>query len=223
MFKSSHAIPEQICKSYLRFKSVEKLSTAAFSRRDCSQDAKSLFQKMCGVWLQQRCITYGSELRLFGKPVQIQLSVIEKTEIEALIREEVLNYAEKFNRFIFLQTLWHTKSCKLLKKRHNSTVELRDGSFVTLQVMLGIRTALTDELKYILIGKRLQPSNDAICNTQQYRITSTNLFIIATATDNITAFFPNALRSKCVRMPYKCVNNVQTYCIVRLVNNIETD
>jgi len=82
MFKSFHAIPEQICKSYLRFKSVEKLSTAAFSRRDCSQDAKRLFQKMCGVWLQQRCISYGPELRLFGKPVQIQLSVIEKTEIE---------------------------------------------------------------------------------------------------------------------------------------------
>jgi len=138
MFKSFHAIPEQICKSYLRFKTVEKLSTAAFSCSDCSQDAKSLFQKMCGVWLQQRCITYGPELRLFGKPIQIQLSVIEKTEIEALLREKVLNYAEKFNRFIFLQTLWHIESCKLLKKWHNSTVELRDGSFVTLQVMLGI-------------------------------------------------------------------------------------
>ncbi|KYQ58835.1 hypothetical protein ALC60_02163 [Trachymyrmex zeteki] len=223
MFKSSHAIPEQICKSYLRFKNVEKLSTAIFSRKDCSQDAKKLFQKMCGVFCPQQCITYGPELRLFGKPVQIQLSLIETTEIEALLQEKILNYAEKFDRFIFLQTLWHTESNKLLTKRHNSTVELRDGSFVTLQVMLCIRTALTDELKYILIGKRLQISNEAICNTQRYEMRSTSLFIIATATNSITAFFPNALRSKCVRMPYRCANDVQTYCIVRLVNNIETD
>lgn len=224
MFKSSNAIPEQICKSYLRYKSVEQLSTTAFSRRNCSQDAKNLFKRMSEVFRPQRCITYGSDLRLFGKSVQIQLSVIEKTEIEALIREEIQNYAEKFDRFIFLQTLWHTESYKLLKKRHNSTVELQDGSFVTLQSILGIRTTLSNELKYIIIGKRLQPSNEVICSTQQYRITSKNLFVIATATENITAFLPNVMRSKCVRMPYRCTNDGdQTYCIVRLVNNVETD
>lgn len=39
-------------------------------------------------------------------------------------------------------------------------------------------------------------------------------------TDSIVAVFPNMLYAKCVMIPY---NNVDKYCIIRLVNNIERD
>lgn len=85
MFRNSQAVPEQICKSYSRLKSAEKLSWKVFSHRNCPKDVKILHENMCGIFRLQRCIEYGPHLRLFGMSKQVQLPLIIKTAIEVYL------------------------------------------------------------------------------------------------------------------------------------------
>jgi len=59
-----------------------------------------------------------------------------------------------------------------------------------------------------------------ICKTNNPTLSSNRFFHVIRMTDFIVAIFPDMLYTKCVKIPY---DNVDKYCIVSLVNNIERD
>lgn len=207
MFRNSQAVPEQICKSYLRLKSAEKLSWKVFSHRNCPKDVKILHEKICGKYRLEHCIEYGSHLRSCDTPKQIQLPLIIKTAIEVYLQKTIVNEAQSFNRFIYNHTLWHVESYEKLQKRHNSTVQLSNGSFITIQAIFAIRTEVNDELYYIITGNILRPINYEICRTNSFTLSSNKFFIIAFTTTQIVAISPDMLCTKCIKIPFQVQEN----------------
>lgn len=116
--------------------------------------------------------------------------------------------------------MWHVESYEKLQKRHNSTAQLSNGSFITIQAMFVVRTEVDDELHYIIAGNILQPINHEICRTNSPMLSSNKLFIIASITAQIVAISPAMLCTKCIKIPLQENNHC---CIVRLVNDIERD
>ena len=118
MFKNSQSIPEQICKSYNRFRKIEHESLYTFSNPECPEDVKNLYVKLLGnVKVSQMCIEEGETLRIFGAYQYSKLSMIEKNVIEVLLDEEINVVAKLFNRFIQENVLWHGNDQNALEKR----------------------------------------------------------------------------------------------------------
>ena len=117
MFKNSQSIPEQICKSYNRFRKIKHESLYIFSNPECPEDVKNSYVKLLGnVKVSQMCIEEGETLRIFGAHQYSKLSMIEKNVIEVLLDEEINVVVKFFNRFIQENILWHGNDQNALKK-----------------------------------------------------------------------------------------------------------
>lgn len=117
MFRNSQAVPEQICKLYMRSKRVESSCLEVFSRPDCFENAKILYDKMNGMYHTKNYLEYEPYFKTFGKPVQKVLTLMEQTCIEALLHENILNESDCYKRFIFRNVLWHAENYEKLQRR----------------------------------------------------------------------------------------------------------
>lgn len=115
----------------------------------------------------------------------------------------------------------HRKLRETPKTTQYSTVQLSNGSFITVRAMFAIRTEVDDEL-HIITGNILQPINYDICKTNSPILSSSKFFIIASITTQIVAISPDMLCTKCIKIPFECQQSNHC-CIVRLVNDIERD
>lgn len=219
MFRNSQAVPEQICKLYMRSKRVGSLCSEMFSKPDCFQKAKLLYNKMSGIY-HIKTLEYESHYKIFGKPVRRMLTLVEQTCIEALLHENILNKTDCYKRFIFRNILWHAENYEKLKKRQNSTALLQNGIFIIISGIFVVRTVPNDYVRYVIIGKILNRTDIEICKTNNPTLSSNRLFHVTRITDSVVAIFPNMLYTKCIMIPY---DNVDKYCIIPLVNNIERD
>lgn len=220
LIKSSQAPAEQICKSYLRLINIRKESSLVFSRDNCSNSGQILYQKMLGSFRSKFCTQLGCFLRLFGAPVQITLTLVQQTCIEQLFQSPINNFAQKYDRFIYQNVLYHSTDYERLRKRRNGTVQLKDGTFVEITGIFIVQIVATNEMQYVILGNMLRPTDDIpICNDNELHISSNEFFHILTKSDDLIAIFPNMIHSKCVHMDYDC----QKIICVPLVNKVERD
>lgn len=74
--------------------------------------AKSLYDKL--TFQKNRsghCVQYGNSVRLFGASDYFSLTLIQKVEIERLIREEVSNNnVRSYKRFIVKNVFFHVEA-----------------------------------------------------------------------------------------------------------------
>lgn len=92
--------------------------------------------------------------------------------------------------------------------------------FIIISGIFVVRTVSNSYVRTVIIGKILNRVDIEICKTNNPILSSNRLFHVTRMTDSIIAVFPDMLYTKCVKIPY---DNVDKYCIVRLVNNIERD
>ena len=64
LYHNSQAVPKQICKTYFRLKTVDRISNMIFRDENCTVRGKLLFNKMFGSHKINSCIEYGPHLRL---------------------------------------------------------------------------------------------------------------------------------------------------------------
>ncbi|XP_071639254.1 uncharacterized protein [Temnothorax longispinosus] len=205
MFRNSQAVPEQICKLYMRSKRVESLCLEVFSRPDCFENAKILYDKISGTYHTKNYLEYGPYLKIFGKPVQRTLTLMEQTCIETLLHENILNESVCYKRFIFRNVLWHAENYEKFQKRQNSTVLLHNGMFIIISGIFGVRTVPNNYVRYVIIGKILNRVDVEICKTNNPTLSSNRFFHITRMTDSVVAVFPDMLNSKCVKILYDIV------------------
>ena len=220
MFRNSQSIPEQICKSYNRFRKIEDESLYTFSNPECREDVKNLYVKLLGnVKVSQMCIEEGETLRIFGAYQYSKLSMIEKNVIEVLLDEEINVVAKLFNRFIQENVLSHGNDQNALEKRQNSCALLKNGMIVLIKHIVQIKT-LQDHEKYVILANIYEEVERRACiaNDHVVRISTDGIFHICDLTQNILVCYASDIQEKMICMPYS-----DHYCITKLVNNIEKD
>ena len=83
MFKSSQSVPQQISRSYLRFKSIKQAAQTVFGKNNCSVQGRKLIATFLGqCYKTKACEKFGPFLRVFGSANTIKLTMIEKMLIE---------------------------------------------------------------------------------------------------------------------------------------------
>lgn len=215
LFHGTQCIPEQICKQYHRLRYV-KMHSDIFDREDCNYRVQSFYTSLMNQCRIKNCIEYGDSLRLFGKPKNTSLSVVEKIVIEERLQERVKEKCQMFQRFIFKNTLFHSNNYKRLKKRNNSYVLMNNNSLISISSVVGVQGVSSEETKYVLLGLMLNISNEDVCKNG--RFTSKLFSFVAEQTSTIVCYEVSCISSKCVGVPYK-----DKFCIFPLVNKVETD
>lgn len=155
MFRNSQAVPEQICKLYVRSKRVEDSCLEVFSRLGCFKNAKILYDKMSGIYHTKNYLEYELHLKIFGKPVQRALTLMEQTCIEDFLHENILNETDCYKRFIFRNILWHSENYEKFQRRQNGTALLQNGLFIIISGIFGVCTVRNNYVRYVIIGKIL--------------------------------------------------------------------
>ncbi|KAJ8685085.1 hypothetical protein QAD02_020878 [Eretmocerus hayati] len=170
-----------------------------------------------GTMSGEKLLEYKEKLRMFGKPQGTELILIEKIEIQELLDGEVEEKCETFTRFIYDHMLIHSSSYQRLKKRKNSFIITENNEIFDIQEIVRVQKFNSRKTRYIILGKEVEILDQQLCENQQF--SSEQYSYIVKETNNIRAFKPKLIRSKCVRVFIKDGLS----CIIPLVNKQETD
>lgn len=217
MFRSSQAVPQQICKFCLRFQSIKEKGAKVFSSNS-NACAKSLYEAFTFEKLTSSyCTAYGSHVKLFGKPDLITLTLTQKVAIENLLNGQIQNQQIRFfHKFIYKNILFHVEGYERLKKRINSIVYLQNKMVISISHALIVRTLLSNHTKCILLGTRLHPINEIICQDRSVNVSSDIFCSIMEMTPECVAIYPEMIQRKCIITPYN-----RKLCVYSLVNSFE--
>lgn len=220
MFRSSQAVPQQICKFYLRLQSLKEKGAEVFSSNNNALCAKSLYEAFTFEKLTSSyCTAYGVYMRLFGKPDLITLTLPQKIAVENFLNEEIQNQqVHSFHRFIYKNTLFHVEKYERMKKRVNNIICLQNKTVISITHALLIRTVVSNSTKCILLGMRFHPTNEIICQDRLNNVSSNIFCSIMERTPECVAIYPEMILCKCVVIPYN-----EKLCVYRLVNSLERD
>lgn len=216
MFHGSQCVPLQIYKIYSRIRYITDNSDI-FSRSNCSKHGKKVFQDIMKETQIIKCINYGDDLRIFGEPIDITLSLSQNLLVEQLIQQRVTKEVKSFQRFLYKRILYH--SCKYFRlvKRNNSTVLLNNGELMVISDLIFINITELNVTHYVVLGKKLEILDEELC---KHKGISTKMFsFIARETNNDICCFPSDFDKKCCNMLYKA----HKLYIVPLVNTVEID
>ncbi|KAJ8672076.1 hypothetical protein QAD02_003335 [Eretmocerus hayati] len=207
---------EQVCEATCRIRYLRN-NAHIFSREDCNEETMKIFIMLMEQCRVKNCIEYKEKLRMFGKPQETNLTLIEKIEIEELLGGEVEEYCESFNRFIHDHMLIHSNSYQRLKKRRNSFILTENDEIFDIQKIVRVQKMNSRRTTYIILALEFEILDEQLCKNQQF--SSQQYSFIARKTKNIRAFKPNWIKSKCAMIP---IEN-ELSCIIPLVNKQETD
>lgn len=80
MFRNSHSVPLEICKTYLRMQSFQEMASNEFQKNNCSDIAKNLYKKLfLQKSLLRHCLKYEESTQLLDIPDMNTLTLCEKT------------------------------------------------------------------------------------------------------------------------------------------------
>lgn len=220
MFRSSQAVPQQICKFYLRLQSLKEKGAEVFSSNNNALFAKSLYETLTFRKLtSNNCIAYGEHIRLFGKPDYITLTLTQKVAVENFLKEEIQNQQIRlFRRFIYKNILFHVEGYERMKRRINNIVRLQNKTVVSISHALIVKTLQSNQMKCILLGIRLHLINDTVCQNRSINVSSNIFCSIMEMTPECVAIFPEMIQCKCVVTPYD-----SKLCVYPLINSLERD
>ena len=169
--------------------------------------------KECNV---KRCIQYGEDFNAFEVGQEINLTNFQKLLIEQFLTEEIIIEAKSFDRFIYQHTLFHSISYRRLVRRKNCVVRTSEEIFLSITNLLCVQTSRNTHVN-IVIGKELEQQNETLCKNKNF--SSSYFSFIVQQTENIIVIFPSMIETKCVCIPY----DVDKFCVMPLVNSLETD
>ncbi|XP_036147846.1 uncharacterized protein LOC118647308 [Monomorium pharaonis] len=212
MLHNSQTVLQQVCKSYLRFQSVKHFDV--FSKPNCSTDGKSLYLKMMANYRRRTGTKVVSDNRLiiFGTGTVKKLNLIQKLSIQALIQENINDFAVAYDRFIYNNILFHSNTYEKMMKRNNSIIKTTLGTFVEI---IGI-FCVSISKKYVILAKSFEALHETLCTNGD--ISSASYLHPVRETNNIVALLPQNISKKCIFL----LCNGNSY-IMELINNVETD
>lgn len=216
MIYNSQSVLHQVCKSYLRLQSIKYNNV--FQKQNCSAVGKQLFDNYLGKFRTTRsCLLYGDNLRIFGRGKSIKLNIVQKLTVHAVLRENVVENATSYERFIYKHILYHCCNYKRMYKRNNSIIKTIHGTFLSIMNILCV-VNVSGEKKYVIIGKAFDFCGDeTLCTTNN--INSSKYSYIVQESNNTVACLLDQIDKKCIIIPYRD----DKHCIIPLVNVFETD
>lgn len=225
MFRSSQAVPLQICKNYMRLQGLkEELNN--FDARAPYCMTKLLNNLACGK-KSKHSFRVDRNLVFMGAAQFGVLSAIEQNRVERLIHnipvDNTAGNVHLYNKFMYKNVKHHVEGCHRLQKRINCVVQIENSSDF-LSITHAVKIVTMEDIPRTLpvfLGFKLQPTDNVLCEDRQLGISS-NLFVkVVRKTTECVAIFPHQIGKKCVFTFYP--GDPLKYCCYPLVNLVERD
>ncbi|XP_039304914.1 uncharacterized protein LOC120357714 [Solenopsis invicta] len=223
LYHNTQAVPRQICKTYFRLKTVDRISNKIFKDENCTVRGKLLFNKMFGPHKINSCVEYGPHLRLLQPSSNISLNIVQQACIIQLLQEELVSAdnIQLYKRFIFKNILYHSVDYERFTKRENSVIQLTNGAYIMIQNICMVQKINCNEDIYVIFGLKLLPLNLELAKDSQVNNTSTLYSSIVRKSDEIICILPTSIKRKCIKMNYNMRDD--HYIVMPLVNLMEID
>ncbi|KAL7292064.1 hypothetical protein TKK_0014341 [Trichogramma kaykai] len=213
LWHGTQCVAPQICKSYLRLKFL-KLNSDVFDREDGNEKAKTLFQQLMKECNVQKCIRYSDDIKLFGKPTK-RLDELDRMVLKIYIGQENL-CIEIYHRFMINNTLSHTRNYNRLYMRYNCCIQTSEGELMIVNQIVKV-SQNNKESQLVALGNVIAVDEQDLCEFSLFP--SKKFFFICTEKTQIKCIDARKIAKKFLVAPY----NKDRMCIIKLVNNIESD
>lgn len=224
MFRSSQAVPLQICKNYVRMQGLrEELNLRAQDNRLPLCMRQLLTSLACGK-TTQHTYRFGDNLILLGAPGFGVLPLVHQNLIENLVRENIHNSQNDvrfYKRFIYKNVMHHVENYEPMTKRINCTILTTDGQYLSLTHVIRAVTVVTNRSVCILLGFKLYPTDDMLCMNRELNIFSDSFSVVLEKTNEYVAIHPQSVSRKCLVTFYP--RDHRKMCCFPLVNLVERD
>lgn len=145
----------------------------------------------------RNCIEYGNDLRVFGKPVTVNLTRIKRHVVQQLVGNISNTCFQGFDRFIYKHVLFHSSNYKRLQKRKNCVIQTEQGMFMQISRLIVVPTD-SQNGKYVIIGTELKQENETLSTNRNPLYNSQRYSFIARETTTITCCTVESIKMKCI-------------------------
>lgn len=230
MYYSSQGVPQQICKNYMRFKQLDRI-TSNHCLDKWQVNSIELYKRLSGK-------SYGNliddnnfidSVYFFkNRSVTFNMSLIIKTSVEETLQENIIsNHAEAYPACIVNgRMIVHSFQKSKMIKRNNSVVKLHNGEFVIIQRILVVCTA-SGYRRLVLQTEALNKVSKE-CMTRNNKILTfgniVSLYTNVTKSGQVSTILPNMIDTKAVLIPYlEEIDKKEVFYVVSLPNYFERD
>lgn len=223
MFKSSQAVPLQICKNYVRLQGLkEELNNIAQDNRVPHCVRNALESLVCRK-TTRHALRIDRDLVLIGASRLGTLMILHLNLVQNLINARVNNSnVQFFSKFIYKNVKHHVQDCLALEKRMNCVVQLVNNAFISITHVLKIRTDEENPRTFVVIlGFKLMPTNDTLIDDRQLGLSSNLFLTVVDKSNECVAILPSTISRKCLLTFYP--GDPLKFCCYPLVNLVERD
>ncbi|KAE8739600.1 hypothetical protein FOCC_FOCC014899 [Frankliniella occidentalis] len=219
LVKGTQSVPSQICRSFVRLKTVTQRSRVTFSRNDCSVRAKQLYECIVGKYYCEKSEFFAEGVRLFGSADRHNLTLLERVAIqEALGGRVIEDECNSYRRMICHGTVFHASVYRSLAVRDNSYAKLWDETHVKIYRIVIVKIFNSPERYCFTICEFLQDTGENFCHIRDPGISVKSVLQPCRRTQRLLAVLPENIGQKCVGMTLN-----ETLYLVPVVNNRERD
>ncbi|KAJ8688303.1 hypothetical protein QAD02_024098 [Eretmocerus hayati] len=188
-----------------------------FNEDGCDPENTKLFLELTTKCNIPRIIEHGEDLRVCGTGSKYTLSLSQKELIQNIVEDLVHDVCICYERFIFKKTVFTSCFYTRAEIRSNHMILLKNGDMMKLTNLICVRKMISNEQRYVLLGLRMIKSVDGLCRYDEFD--SDEIMFITHESAELICCDPEVIETKlvCVPMPDN------RYCLVPLVNKVETD
>lgn len=153
----------------------------------------------------ENCEILNESVRGFGHPpVQKSIKMSYRLAIAKLCGN-LSNCFWSFNHFLVDGVLYHSQNYDRLKKRYNSAVCLKDGTFCLINDLVIFKQICSHQISVFcscaklccVLVEVLAKSDRPVCKDSQINVQSTFIYEVK-RTETVNAVWPNMIKTKCV-------------------------
>ncbi|KAK3931659.1 Calcineurin subunit B type 1 [Frankliniella fusca] len=201
MFRSSQAVPLQICKNYTRFIGLQGKLLKLVQQNNISPCVGELLTSLsCGK--TSHLAVRDGDLVLMGAAQPILLNVVFQNVVETFLYARIENDGNNvmsYKRFIYKISLYHVRDNQSLDVRLNCAAQLNDLSFLSITHMLKVLPRMVDARPhYVILGNKLIGTGEPLYINRTLQISSESFVSVVGDSDICAAYHPESTRKKCI-------------------------
>ncbi|KAK3911515.1 Halomucin [Frankliniella fusca] len=201
MFRSSQAVPLQICKNYIRFIGLQGKLLKLVQQNNISPCVGELLTSLsCGK--TSHLAVRDGDLVLMGAAQPILLNVVFQNVVGTLLHaliENDGNNVMSYKIFIYKNSLYHVRDNQSLDVRLNCVAQLNALSFLSITHMLKVLPRMVDARPhYVILGNKLIGTGKPLYINRTLQISSESYVSVVGDSDICAAYHPESIRKKCI-------------------------
>ncbi|XP_030231849.1 uncharacterized protein LOC115557858 isoform X3 [Gadus morhua] len=203
-FHGTQCVPSQIVRTFLLWRELPQRAKNTIHPEH--ENVQSFVEELYfNKRKTENCEILNESVRGFGHPpIQESIKMLYRLALAKLCGN-LSNCFWSYNRFLVDGVLYHSQNYDRLKKRYNSAVCLKDGTFCLVTDLVVFKQVCSHQISAFcscaklccVLVKVLSKSHRPVCKDSQINVQSTFMYQVK-KTETVNAVWPDMIKTKCV-------------------------